>query len=236
MRAAFSAGGEEGAVTAATPPPPELPPLFRSAGVRAPFPDFSGRIVAASAIGRSSGISCQLVTQLVEGARPIRGGSVIVEGLYEGGCGSQNSVGRPCRPRRCGPSASLFAPAHSPFPLEATRARGRESNDYVSLTSSSRSAMQVSAQGSATSIRRPRSSETSRPTGEAPQQGPRCVAGALRSPPGAVHKYDLAANHDLAANRTDSPHDRVCAPHAPNLGEAVCEAVGEMCPHPATAT
>ncbi len=53
IRAAFSAGGEEGAATAATPPPPELPPLFRSAGVRAPFPDFSGRIVAASAIGRS---------------------------------------------------------------------------------------------------------------------------------------------------------------------------------------
>jgi hypothetical protein len=53
IRAAFSAGGEEGAATAATPPPPELPPLFRSAAVRAPFPDLAGRIVAASAIGRS---------------------------------------------------------------------------------------------------------------------------------------------------------------------------------------
>ena len=72
MRAAFSAGGEEGAATAATPPPPEMPPLFRSAGVRAPFPDFAGRIVAASAIDRCSGISCQPVTQLVERARPIR--------------------------------------------------------------------------------------------------------------------------------------------------------------------
>src|SRR6266536_552210 len=73
IRAAFSAGGEEGAATAATPPPPELPPLFRSAGVRAPFPDFAGRIVAASAIDRCSGISCQPVTQLVERARPSSG-------------------------------------------------------------------------------------------------------------------------------------------------------------------
>jgi hypothetical protein len=79
MRAAFSAGGEEGAATAATPPPPELPPCSGAPGCALRF--LVSHIVSLQ-VQRSivaAGSAAIPVTQLVEGARPIRGGSVVVE-------------------------------------------------------------------------------------------------------------------------------------------------------------